>query len=222
MGELFSEFPVCSAFFMTIKVCLLAGAIAFAVGTLVAIFRLSPMPVLRSMGALYVNVIRNTPLTLLVAFSQMGLASTLGWHLDKADLYSDNFRWGAVALGVYTAAFVCEAIRSGVNTVPVGQSEAARSLGLGFRQTLGSIVLPQAFRSAIVPLGSTLIAMIKNSTVVSIIGVAEIAYLQADAMEQRPDLMYWILAVVALGFVVLTLPLGLATTHFGKRLAVKR
>lgn len=222
MGELFSEFPIWSAFFMTIKVCLLAGLIAFVLGTVVAIMRLSPMPILRSLGALYVNLIRNTPLTLLVAFSQMGLAMTLGWHLDRGDLYSDNFRWGAVALGVYTAAFVCEAIRSGVNTVPVGQAEAARSIGLGFRQTLGQVVLPQAFRAAIVPLGSTLIAMIKNSTVVSVIGVAEIAVLQADAMEQRPDLMYWILAVVALGFIVLTLPLGLATTHFGKRLAVKR
>lgn len=222
MGELFSEFSIWSAFFMTIKVCLLAGLIAFVVGTVVAIMRLSPMPVLRSMGALYVNVIRNTPLTLLVTFSQLGLANQLGWHLDKADLYSDNFRWGSVALGVYTAAFVCEAIRSGVNTVPVGQAEAARSIGLGFRQTLAQVVLPQAYRAAIVPLGSTLIAMIKNSTVVSIIGVAEIAFLQAKVIEDRPDLMYQFFAIVALGFVVLTLPLGLATTHLGKRLAVKR
>lgn len=222
MGELFSEFAIWSAFFMTIKVCLLAGVIALVLGTVVAVFRLSPVPVLRGMGTLYVNTIRNTPLTLLVTFSQMGLASTLAWHLDSADLYSDNFRWGAVALGVYTAAFVCESIRSGVNTVPVGQAEAARSLGLGFRQTISQIVLPQAYRAAIVPLGSTLIAMIKNSTVVSIIGVAEIAFLQAQVIEDRPDLMFTFFAVVALGFVALTLPLGLATTHLAKRLAVKR
>ena len=106
--------------------------------------------------------------------------------------------------------------------MPVGQAEAARSLGLGFRQTLTQIVLPQAFRAAIVPLGNTLIALTKNTTVVSVIGVAEISYLQAQVIEDRPDAIMTFFLIVALGFVILTLPTGLFFTRLATRMEVKR
>ena len=83
-------------------------------------------------------------------------------------------------------------------------------------------MLPQAFRGAIVPLGNTIIALTKNTTVVAVIGVAEIAYLTAEVMENDPGLIIWLFLVVALGFVILTLPNGLLTTHFGRKLAVAR
>ncbi len=124
-----------------------AGAIgAFVLGVVLAGFRVSPIPVLRGFGAAWVNIFRNTPLTLIIFFCYFGLFSTLGLSLaEEIDL--NNFWLGVIGLSVYTSAFVCEAIRSGINTVPAGQSEAARAIGLSFFQVLRIIVLPQAGRA---------------------------------------------------------------------------
>ncbi len=124
-----------------------------------------------------------------------------------------------LGLTVYTASFVCETVRSGVNTVPLGQAEAARSLGLTFSQNLRMILLPQAFRAVILPLGSVLIALTKNTTIASAIGVAEAALLMKEMIENTAALLT-VGAIFALGFVVLTLPLGLFFGWLGKRLAV--
>ena len=136
---------------------------ALILGTVLAAMRLSPVPMLNWIGTTYVNVVRNTPLTLIILFCSFGLAQTLGITLvDPQSLTSiedSNFRLAVLGLTVYTAAFVCETIRSGVNTVPLGQAEAARSLGLTFSQNLRIILLPQAFRAVIIPLGSVLIAL---------------------------------------------------------------
>jgi glutamate transport system permease protein len=122
----------------------------------------------------------------------------------------------------YTGTFVCEAIRSGINTVPVGQAEAARALGLSFFQVLTLIVLPQAFRAVIAPLANVLIALTKNTTVAAAIGVAEAALLMKEMIENEADALYAVFGVIALGFVVLTLPTGLLLGWVAKRVAVKR
>jgi glutamate transport system permease protein len=148
----------------------------------------------------------------------------LGYRLGPEDSPIDvqNFRWGVLGLAIYHAAFVAEALRSGVNTVPQGQAEAARAIGLGFGASLTSVVLPQAFRGAIAPLGNVLIALIKNTTVVATIGVAEASYLMKGMIEFRADLIYVIFAIMATGFVVLTLPIGVLFTNLSRRLAVRR
>jgi glutamate transport system permease protein len=133
-----------------------------------------------------------------------------------------NFRWGVLGLAIYHAAFVAEALRSGINSVPQGQAEAARAIGLDFRQSLSNVVLPQAFRGAITPLGNVLIALTKNTTVVATIGVAEASYLMKGMIEFRPDLIYVIFIILATGFVILTLPMGVLFTYLSRRLAVKR
>ena len=104
---------------------------------------------------------------------------------------------------------------------PVGQAEAARSLGLTFGQNLRIILLPQAFRSVIAPLGSVLIALTKNTTIASAIGVAEAALLMKKMIENEAALLT-IGTIFAAGFVILTLPLGLFFGWLGKRLAVTR
>lgn len=226
MGELFATYDVLGAFLMTIKLTVFSTIGALIIGTIVAVARLSPVPLLRGLGSLYVNIVRNTPLTLITVFTMLGLHSNLGIRIadpmSPTSVVDTAFRWGVVALAVYHAAFICEALRSGVNTVPVGQAEAARSIGLTFGQNLRHVILPQAFRGAIVPLGNTVIALTKNTTVVAVIGVAEIAYLTSTMMENDPGLILWIFMTVAAGFVILTLPIGLATTHFGRKLAVQR
>jgi len=221
MGELFAEYNIFAAFGMTILLTVTAAVGSLIIGTVVAILRLAPVAVFQRTGSFYVNTVRNTPLTLIIIASNIVMAVNLGFNFSD-DLARNNIIWAIIALSVYHAAFVCEAIRSGVNTVPVGQAEAARSIGLTFSQSLRDVVLPQGFRGAITPLGNTLIALTKNTTVATAIGVSEIAGLMSEMIEFRSDLLVPIFLVVAIGFVILTLPVGILTTYLSNRLVVKR
>jgi glutamate transport system permease protein len=221
MGELFASYNVFAAFGMTILLTITAAIGSLLIGTVVAIMRLSPVAVFQKAGAFYVNTVRNTPLTLIIIASNIVMAINLGFNFSD-DFIRNNIIWAIIALAVYHAAFVCEAIRSGVNTVPVGQAEAARSIGLTFSQSLREIVLPQGFRGAITPLGNTLIALTKNTTVATAIGVAEVSGMMREMIEFRSDLILAVFLIVAIGFVILTLPIGVLTTHLSNRLAVKR
>jgi glutamate transport system permease protein len=221
MGELLSQYNVFAAFGMTLLLTFFSAIGALVIGTIVAILRVSPVPLLQRVGALYVNIVRNTPLTLIIIACNIVMIVNLGFSFSD-DLARNNIIWAVIGLSVYHAAFVCESLRSGVNTVPTGQAEAARSVGLTFTQSLREVMLPQAFRGAITPLGNTLIALTKNTTVATAIGVAEIAGLQREMTEFRSDLALLILLVVAIGFVIITLPMGLLTSYLSSRLAVKR
>lgn len=225
--EVFSEYrdQIFEAFWTTIQLTVFSAVGALILGTLLAAMRLSPVPMLNWLGTSYVNVVRNTPLTLIILFCSFGLSQTLGITLvdsqSTTSIEDSNFRLAVLGLTVYTASFVCETIRSGVNTVPLGQAEAARSLGLSFGQNLRIILLPQAFRAVLIPLGSVLIALTKNTTIASAIGVAEAALLMKEMIENTAALLV-IGTIFALGFMVLTLPLGLLFGWLGKRLAVAR
>lgn len=223
--EVFFEYRgrIFEAFWVTIQLTVYAGVGALILGTTLAAMRLSPVPVLRGLGTAYVNVVRNTPLTLIIVFCSLGLSQTLGITLadrqSPTSIDDSTFRLAVLGLALYTASFVCEAVRSGVNTVPLGQAEAARALGLTFNQNLRIILLPQAFRAVILPLGSVLIALTKNTTIASAIGVAEAAFLMKGMIENTAALLT-VGAIFAVGFVILTLPLGLMFGWIGKRLAV--
>ncbi|MBB0968820.1 amino acid ABC transporter permease [Dietzia aerolata] len=220
MGDMFVNYDVLGAVWVTIQLSVLGIIGALILGTIVAILRVSPVAALRGIGTSYVNTFRNTPLTLLMVFSILGLSFIMGLSVSK-DFARNAFWWAVIMLAVYHAAYICEAIRSGINTVPVGQAEAARSIGLGFGQSLREVILPQAFRGAIAPLGSVIIALIKNSTVAAVIGVGDSAGLMQVITENEGASlpMFFFFAMV---FVVLTLPIGLGTTSLSRKLAVKR
>lgn len=221
MGDILSEYDILGAFWVTIQLSVLSAIGSLIIGTFMAVLRVSPVTILRFIGTAYVNIIRNTPLTLLMISSVLGISFILGVQLSD-DLNRNAYWWAVIMLSVYHAAFVCEALRSGVNTVPPGQAEAARSIGLTFGQSLKEVLLPQAFRGSIAPLGSTLIALIKNTTVAAVIlGTAEAAGLLAEITENEGASLptFFLFAV---GFVILTLPLGVLFTNLSQRLAVKR
>ncbi|MGY4772184.1 amino acid ABC transporter permease [Kribbella sp. CWNU-51] len=224
--EFFVEYDGLQAFRTTIYLTLLSAFFALLIGTGVAVMRVSPVRVLQVIGSAYVNIVRNTPLTLVIVFCNLGLFLQLGVSLANKDsntfITDNNFRLAVLGLSVYHASFVAEAIRSGVNTVPLGQAEAARAIGLPFLKTLRYVVLPQAFRGAIAPLGNVLIALTKNSTVASVIGVTEASAVMKVMMENRPDVIFVVFGIFAVGFVILTLPVGVLFTSMSKRLAVKR
>lgn len=224
---IFAEYSdkIFAAFWTTVQLAVYSAVGALILGTVLAAMRLSPVPMLNWLGTAYVNIVRNTPLTLIILFCSFGLAQTLGLTLASRDsptsIVDSNFRLAVLGLSVYTASFVCETIRSGVNTVPLGQAEAARSLGLTFGQNLRMILLPQAFRAVIIPLGSVLIALTKNTTIASAIGVAEASLLMKEMIENTAAVLV-VGAIMAGGFIILTLPLGLLFGWLGKRWAVVR
>jgi glutamate transport system permease protein len=210
-----------TAMLWNLKLTGASAIIALALGVLLAACRVSPVPVLRGFGTGWVNIFRNTPLTLVIFFCYFGLYVNFGVAPSR-DLILNNFWLGVIGLSAYTAAFVCEAVRSGVNTVPAGQAEAARALGLTFGQTLRLVVLPQAGRAVIAPLGSILIALTKNSTIVSTIGVLEASSQMRQFLNDHGDVVIQIFAAFAAAFVILLVPTGYFFGWLAKRLAVRR
>ncbi|MET4647311.1 amino acid ABC transporter permease [Streptomyces sp. NBC_01724] len=221
MFDFLEGYDLLGAFWVTVQLTVYSALGSLIWGTLLAGMKVGPVPLMRGFATAYVNVVRNIPLTVVIVFSSLGLFQTLDIKLGASDFTDINFRLAVLALIAYTSAFVCEALRSGINTVPVGQAEAARALGLSFTQVLRLIVLPQAFRSVVNPLANVLIALTKNTTVAAAIGVAEAAYLMKGMIEAEAQLIL-IAAVFAFGFIVLTLPTGLILGWVSKKVAVKR
>lgn len=221
-AELFDRYDVPGAFLVNIQLTFWAAILSLLLGTVLALMRISPIASLQWVGTAYVTVFRNTPLTIILTFMYLVVFSQLGITLSD-DLATTFFWFAVIGLSVYHAAFVCEAIRSGVNTVPVGQAEAARAIGLSFLPAARLVIFPQAFRGAIAPLGNTLIALLKNSTVAAAASVATETSSQMRTMiEFRPDLMVAIFLTFAIGYVILVIPIGVGTTWLSSRLAVKR
>ncbi|MFD8971049.1 MULTISPECIES: amino acid ABC transporter permease [unclassified Streptomyces] len=221
MFDFLQGYDLLGAFWVTVQLTVYSAIGSLIWGTLLAAMRVSPVPLMRGFGTCYVNIVRNIPLTVIIVFTSLGLFQTLGVSLGADRFTTINFRLAVLGLTAYTSAFVCEAVRSGINTVPLGQVEAARAIGLSFPQVLRIIVLPQAFRSVVGPLANVLIALTKNTTVAAAIGVAEAALLMREMIENEAQLIL-ISAIFAFGFICLTLPTGLFLGWVAKKVAVKR
>jgi glutamate transport system permease protein len=222
MDDLITYAPdLAAGFLVNVELSLVCAVFSLVLGTILVSLRVSPTPVLRVAGTTYVNVVRNTPLTLVLAFCALGLSDTLG--LAFSDEPSTNGFWLVVlGLSAYTATFVAEALRAGINTVPLGQAEAARSIGLTFLQSLRMIILPQAFRAVVAPLGSVLIAMIKNTTVALAAGyLADSAFVMRDTFDETGVSIPIFIGLV-IAFMAVTLPVGFFTGWLSRRLAVVR
>lgn len=227
MSDLWQEMgpQLWPAFWLTIQLTFWSAIGSLIWGVLLAGMKVSPVPVMRWFATGYVNVVRNTPLTLIILLCSVGLYQNLGLTLaqDNSDfIANNNFRLAVLGFILYTSTFVCETLRAGFNTVPLGQAEAARSIGLNFPQTFGLVVLPQALRAVIAPMGSVLIALTKNTTIASVIGVGEAALLMKEELENYSDQILVIFAVFAIGFMIITLAEGALFGWAAKRWAVKR
>lgn len=217
MGVIGENLPAyLQGFGATLQLTLYSGALAMALGLVLAAMRVSPLRPLRATASVYVELLRNTPLTLVFFFfilvaPQFGLLIPGGF-----------FRFAVLALTLYTAAFVCEAIRSGINSVGVGQAEAARAVGLTFGQTLGQVILPQAFRTVIPPLINVFIALTKNTSVAAGFGVVELTGIGRRLATANPGGVIWVLVGVAVGYLVITLVLGLVAAQVERKVAFVR
>ena len=204
-----------SGFRTSLGICLIAMVGSLALGTVIAACRVSPVPPLRGFGTWWVNTFRNTPLTLVLFFFAFGL--------PEIGINRSFYFFGVTGLIVYTSAFVCEAIRSGINSVSAGQAEAARSIGLTFSQSLTLVVMPQALRTVVPPLGSVIIAMFKNSAVVGAFGVGgDLFSTGATLTSARGFANLPVITGVAIGYLLITIPAGLLLQVIERKVAIVR
>uniref|UniRef100_A0AAU2V1F5 Amino acid ABC transporter permease n=1 Tax=Streptomyces sp. NBC_00003 TaxID=2903608 RepID=A0AAU2V1F5_9ACTN len=208
----FAEFR--DGFIGTVEITAVSSVIALVLGLLLAGFRVSPVPPLRFFGTAWVTLLRNTPLTLLFLVSFFVVPEIFFPGMSP-------FLLGSLALGFYTASFVCEAIRSGISTVPLGQAEAARSIGMSFSQTLRLIVLPQATRTVIPPLSSIFIALTKNSAIAGAFSVTELFGWQKLMSDQGYDIVP-VFVWVALGYLIVTFAMSGLFRLLERRMEVAR
>jgi glutamate transport system permease protein len=201
-------------FTTTVTLTLAAAAVALVLGTLVAAMRVSPVPPLRALGTVYVNVVRNTPLTVVFFLVVFGL--------PEVDVLLSFFQFAVLAMAVYTAPFVAEAVRSGINSVPAGQAEASRAVGMTFGQTLRIVVLPQAFANAVPPLASVFIALLKNTSIASAFFVADALQRTQGLINSNGQATLWLLGGVAVGYLLLALVVSLAFGALERAVAVAR
>ena len=205
-------------FWQGILVTLALAGVSFVIslpaGLILAVMRTSPVPGFRWFGAIYVSIFRNTPLAIVFFFSAFVLPQ-LGMNLSY-------FAYAIIALVVYYSSFFCEAIRSGINAVPLGQAEAARSIGLGYQDNLRYIVIPQALRSSIPPVVNVVIALVKSTAVASAFGVGESLSSMQRLANDESDAVLIILFATAIIYLCMTIPLGLFANHIERRSAFAR
>ncbi|CRK55754.1 Glutamine transport system permease protein GlnP (TC 3.A.1.3.2) [Alloactinosynnema sp. L-07] len=216
MNAIFDNFALYrDGFFKTLLICAYAMAGSLVLGTVMAAFRVSPVPPLRWIGTSWVNVFRNCPLTVVLFFCAFGL--------PELGINGAYFWFGVTGLVLYTSAFVCEAVRSGINSVPAGQAEAARAVGLTFSQSLSSVILPQALRTVVPPLGSVIIAMIKNSAIVGAFGVGGELFAVSDTLTSaRGEAALPVLTGVVIAYLLITIPGGLFLGWLERKVAIAR
>ena len=209
----FPEFR--SGFLVTVQLVAVSFVIAVVVGLVIGALRVTPVRWARLLGGLYVEFFRNIPLLVLLYISYLGLR--------RAGIEIGPWVAGTASLGLYTAAYVAETVRSGVFAVGKGQIEAGLSLGFPYRKVLSQIVIPQAVRSVIPPLGSLVIAMIKNSAIIGVaLGLADDLLKQARLINSRTfqtnEVFFW----AAVGYLILTVTATFAVRSLERRLVVRR
>lgn len=215
MDVVFDNFgEYAEGFRATLALTALSALLAFALGTVLAAMRVSPVAPLRAAGLVYVEMVRNCPLTIVFFLLVFGL--------PNVGITYSLFGTAVTALALYTAAFVCEALRAGINAVGAGQAEAARAIGLTFTQTLSLIVLPQALRTVVPPLGNVFIALAKNTSIAAAFGVVELTAIGQRLSNTNSDAVVAVFIGVALAYLVITLTAGLLLGLVERRTAIAR
>jgi His/Glu/Gln/Arg/opine family amino acid ABC transporter permease subunit len=204
-----------SGLWVTTRLVLGSFVLALALGTLIAIARAQPVKPVRWLATVYTEVFRGVPLLVLLFISFAGVR--------RGGVAIDAWTAGMLSLGVYTSAYVAEALRSGMSAVGAGQREAGLSLGFSEASVMRRIVLPQAFRTVIPPLGSITIAMIKNSAIVgaSIVALDDIlkeARIVNSNTFQTHEAFFW----GAVGYLLLTVTVTIVFRTLETRFAVRR
>lgn len=216
---------VLDGFVVTIQLFVISGVLSLLLGTLLAAMRVGPVPVLNRAGATYVTLVRNTPLLVMFVIVTLALPN-MGWNLPGVTIgpwdVSNYFVKGVTALTLYTAAFVCEALRSGINSVSMGQAEAARSVGMDFGGVMRHVVLPQAFRASLPPMASVQIALVKNTSVAAVFGLAEATNRMRSLTNDNAGDRTMIFLSFAIGYIIIVELVSFGSNRLERRWRLAR
>ncbi|WP_181312524.1 amino acid ABC transporter permease [Nocardioides campestrisoli] len=229
MDAVFSNFDeYLKAFGLTIGLFVVSGLASMVLGTILATFRVGPVSILRKAAALYVTLFRNTPLLMIFIFMAIAMPK-LGYTFKVVENFSiagyevsSFFFRSCLALTLYTSAFVCEALRSGVNAVPLGQAEAGRAIGLTFTQSMRLVVLPQAIAASIPPMTSVQVALIKNTSVAAAFGMAEAVATMRSFTNNYSDQKMGIFLAFAIGYIIIVEVVALSSYAIERKVRVAR
>jgi len=217
-----------TAFGLTIGLFVVSGIASLVLGTFLAVLRVGPISILNKAAALYVTLFRNTPLLMIFIFMAVAMP-VLGYNfkfVENVEIAGYNvsafFFRACLALTLYTSAFVCEALRSGVNAVPLGQAEAGRAIGLTFSQSMQLVILPQATRAVIPPMTSVLIALAKNTSVAAAFGIAEATATMRAFTNDNADQRIGIFLAFAIGYIVIVEVISLSSYFVERKVRVAR
>lgn len=197
-----------SGFKITLLSSIVALLLSLAIGTLMAILQLVKNKVVAALSTAYVEIFRNIPLLVIVMFFFI--------VLPMSDLKINGFTSGTIGLALYTSAFIAETIRAGILAVPKGQIEAGLSSGFTMTQIYQYIVLPQAFKIVIPPLGNQFINLVKNSSILAVVAGLDLMY-QADTIASQTFDTVNTYVVIALFYLILTLPLSYLMNYLERR-----
>ncbi len=200
---------ILDGFWLTIQLLVVNSIGALVLGTLIASLRLSPVPVMRAVSGVYITVFRNTPLLVLIILTYYGL--------PELGISPGFFTRISIAMSIYTSTFIAEALRSGVNAVPLGQAEAARSIGMPFTMTLTQVVLPQAVRATVPPMASVLIALTKNTSLAAGFGLAEATFRLKGLVNDYATERWVIFFGIALGYIIIVEVISFGAARLERR-----
>lgn len=226
MDDVLSNFDlVLDAFRVTLLLFVISGVLSLVLGIFLAAMRVGPVPVLARAASAYVTLVRNTPLLVMFIIVTVALPN-MGWGIPGMTIgpweVSNYFVRGIVALTIYTAAFVCEAVRSGINSVSLGQAEAARSIGMDFGLSMRSVVLPQAIRASLPPIASVQIALVKNTSVAFVFGIFEATARMRYFTNNNADDRFLIFLLFAIGYVIIVELVSFGSNRLERRWRVAR
>lgn len=231
MDDIFSNFDLyLRAFGMVLALFVVSGIASLILGVMLAAMRVGPVKVLARAAGVYVTVVRNTPLLMIFIFMAIA-APKLGLTFNSVEDVTDRLTPGdwylsgfffrsTLALSLYTAAFVCEAFRSGINSVALGQAEASRAIGLTFLGSMRHVVLPQALRAAVPPLANVQIALIKNTSIAGVFGILEATARMKYFSNRNADERELVFVTFAVGYIVIVEVVSFAASRLEKRWAV--
>ncbi|MBA2876681.1 amino acid ABC transporter permease [Thermaerobacillus caldiproteolyticus] len=194
----------------TIKISLIGLGGSFVLGTIIAVMRIAPVRIVNWIGACYVEFIRNIPLILIAFFFYNGLSA---FHINLS-----GFTAGTIGLSIYTAAFIAEAIRAGIQSVDRGQMEAARSSGLTYIQAMKYVILPQAIKIVIPPIGNQFLNLVKNSSILGVFAGFDLMYF-GDMIHEKTYVTFDTYIFVGAFYLLLTIPLSSFVRYLERRLA---
>ena len=200
---------ILSGFWLTLRLLLVSGAGALVIGTVFATMRMSPVPVMRGAAKTYVVIFRNTPLLILIILTYYGL--------PEIGIRFSFFTMVSIAMMVYTGTFVTESLRAGVNAIPLGQAEAARSIDMPFGLAMTQVILPQSFRAVVPPLASVLIALTKNTSLAASFGLAEATFRLKGLLNDYATERFAIFVGIALGYIFIVEVISFGAAYLERR-----